>query len=644
MPNRALPQKLQDAIQTRSEQRAEFEIRSEGPVDRKERLVRLSFSSDRPIDHGGFFVVLKHDKKSANLSRLNDGGAFLDMHNWDRQIGAFVKDTVGFGTRNLNGESFTVSEGTVKVSRNQIGEEYLNDAEDGIRTKISVGFYITSAKLIESGDESGDVYECEWEALEASSVSVPADVSVGLGRSERTEPKDVLNAVKTEQTERSSAMTPEELKAQQDEIRNTAKQVFARTKDNRVNEEAMKALSEGVTADQFKSRILPFMLDAEGARAVTQEPGIGMKPKEVKRYSLVRAMNLAAEGLKIDGLEGEASAEVARVLGKTAKGFFIPYEIMRSPLPSRLDLRLLSPYKRDAMNVGNLVDGGYLVDTTMMSMIEMLRNKPKLAQMGAQVLTGLIGDVAFPKQTSGATTYFLSETQEVTKSKAQFGQLALKPKRMATAVEYSKKLLAQSSLDVESFVRADIAISQALALDLKGLIGSGNENEPTGIMNTTGITTTAIGANGGAPTFAHSVLMETAVSDENADEGSMGYLTTPGVRGKWKTTEEFTSTGIRVWQNNMTDRGAGMVNGYTARVTNQMPKTFVKGNSGAVCHGILFGAFSQFMMALWDGMDVVVDPYTGKLTGVVGIVVEQFVDAGCRQPKAFNKIVDATVS
>jgi HK97 family phage major capsid protein len=216
----------------------------------------------------------------------------------------------------------------------------------------------------------------------------------------------------------------------------------------------------------------------------------------------------------------------------------------------------------------------------------------------------------------------------------------MKPKRMVTAVEYTRKLLVQSSEDVEALVRADIAISQALALDLAIINGLGNENEPMGILNTTGVGNEANGDNGAAPDFDTVVNMETKIAVANALEGTTGYLTNPLVRGVFKKTAEISAANaIRIWQNNAGEPGAGIVNGYVARATNQIPSNLTKGN-GTGLSAIIFGNWADYMAAQWDGVSAIVDPYTEKLKGIIGVVVEQFADGGCRHPASFCKSVD----
>ena len=146
--------------------------------------------------------------------------------------------------------------------------------------------------------------------------------------------------------------------------------------------------------------------------------------------------------------------------------------------------------------------------------------------------------------------------------------------------------------------------------------------QPVGIVNTSGVDATV--TFGGAPTWADVVAFETAIATANAAAASMAYLTTPGVRGSWKTVEAFASTGVTLWGRDQ------MVNGYNTEVTTSVP-----GNR------VILGDFSQAVIADWDGMDIVVDPYSLSLNGQVRIVVQMLTDFGLRHPESFSVSVDA---
>jgi len=84
------------------------------------------------------------------------------------------------------------------------------------------------------------------------------------------------------------------------------------------------------------------------------------------------------------------------------------------------------------------------------------------------------------------------------------------------------------------------------------------------------------------------------------------------------------------------------VNGYTTAVSNNVPSNLTKGTANAICSAIVFGSdWSDFVMALFGGLDVVVDPYTAAVTGEIVITSNQFVDFGVRHTASFAAMLDA---
>lgn len=348
-----------------------------------------------------------------------------------------------------------------------------------------------------------------------------------------------------------------------------------------------------------------------------RDDSLGLSQKEIRQYSLLKVVRSLADRTPLDGLELEASQAEARRLGRDPSGFFIPAEVFS-----------LGAEKRATLNVGTSSDGGYMVgqDIDYANMVELLRNQSHVMALGARTITGLRGDISIPRVISGSTAYWVSETGTITSSKAQFGQIQAKPRRLGSTTNYSKQLLAQSAFGVEAFVRDDIMASFGVELDRVAINGAG-ASEPIGILNiasgdrATGVTF------GAAPTWAKVVSFETNVETANAlglPGSRYAYLTTPGVKGAWKTTAKASNQAIFIWEN------GDIVNGYAARSTNQVPS-----------NKVVFGDFSQVVFFEWTGIDLTVDPYTLADQNQVKVTMQKHVDCIIRQGKAFSVSSDA---
>lgn len=392
------------------------------------------------------------------------------------------------------------------------------------------------------------------------------------------------------------------------------------TAEERTQADAWLAEIEALDGDRARGEKIAA-LEAHSKRS---NPNIGMSRDEVQRYSLLRAINAAAtRDWRGAELELEASAAVAKVLGREPVGFYAPNDWLESRASSIVDKG-----NNDAYLVGTDKLGG--------SFIEMLRNRMTVKAAGARILGGLVGDVSIPKQTGGATAYWVAESGAPTVSYQTAGQLALSPKTIGAFVDISRKLLKQSSIDTEQMVRADLAAVLALGIDLAALHGTGSNNQPTGIAATSGIGSVAGGDNGLAPTWAHIVQLETEVSVDNADIGNLAYMTNAKVRGKLKTTAKASNTASFVWEG-----GPQPMNGYNAFVSNQVSSALTKGTSSGVCSAIFFGNWADLIIAMWGGLDILVDPFTSSSSAATRVTAFQDIDIGVRHAESFAAMLDA---
>lgn len=341
---------------------------------------------------------------------------------------------------------------------------------------------------------------------------------------------------------------------------------------------------------------------------------LGLSDKEVREYSVARAIERRAASMKgegvFDGLEAEASAAIAKRRGVAAQGFFIPVEITQG-----------APEKRNLV-AGTTTAGGFTVPTDLgLPIIELLRNRAVVASLGAQVITGITGNVAIPRQTGAATASWLSETAQVSKTNQTFGQLALTPKRLAARSGYSLQLLRQSSIAVEGFIRNDQASVLAIAIDLAAIQGTGSSGQPTGIVNTSGIGSFTFG---GAPTYAKYIEAIAAMLSANSLAGMPAFLGSPSSWTKGKTTTRDTGSGVFIIGADNT------VDGYRWAPSNHLPS-----------NRLILGDFSQLIIAYFGEPDVVVDPFTNADLGVVNVTTNHFVDIGVRQAASFVVSTDS---
>ena len=351
-------------------------------------------------------------------------------------------------------------------------------------------------------------------------------------------------------------------------------------------------------------------------------------------YSLMKVFRHIGGMGKLDGLEGEMHAELAKRSQKT-KGVLVPWHLAthrNAALSGRIQRRSRPGEFRDATTATGVGSIAAILSTDL---IDLLRNKMLTQSLGALVLSNMEGGTfSIPKKTSGGAAYWLTEGIAPTQSNAVIGQTTFTGKSVGAFTDLTRKFMLQTSLDAEAFARDELTTILALEIDRAALNGSGTGAEPQGLMQRAGVPTVALGTNGAVPTFQALVDLETATAAANADVEKMAYVTTAKGRGKLKTTLKASAAGsTMLWD-------AGEVNGYGAFATNQLPSNLTKGSSGATLSPVLFGNWADLAYALWGALDIIEDPYAKSTSGGLRIVALQELDIQTRRDESFAKIVD----
>lgn len=374
------------------------------------------------------------------------------------------------------------------------------------------------------------------------------------------------------------------------------------------------------------ARTVPATHEVQGALSEREQ-------RDLQKYSLVRAFNALLEGRPLDGIEGEMSqhaqnemrsANVPRGTGN----FFVPQVVLaRSGVVGSFETRDLT-----ATGGASGSEGGVTIPTMLGSIIDRLRKKLVLNQLGVTTLGGLQGNIDFPKVAADDQAVEKAENATSAESSVTFSKISLSPRRLPVFAEISRQLLLQTSTDVEAWVRNDLAFQIAQVMDSRGINGSGS-GQPYGILNTVGVGSYAMGTNGADLDWNVVVGLETLIAQIDADVGRLGYLTNTKVRGKAKRTQIFSGTsGEPIWSRFNPNTP---LNEYSVGVSNNVPSNLVKGTSGAVCSALAFGNFADAIMAQWGGLEFLVNPYSKDTEGIVRINCWTFYDFLVRRAESF---------
>lgn len=570
-------------------------------IDLEARTVEVAVSSEYPVRRWFGFEVLDHSANAVDLTRLLAGAPLLMEHRGSQQIGV-VEDAWLDADRKIRAR--------VRFSRDPAVEPLWQDVVDGVRRNISCGYLIHDMVLERSVDGVDHYRIIAWEVYEVSLVSVPADPTVGVGRSSDT--TNIINI-------RGIAMRPENAPAVDgtrahapaapDLVqleRTRVEDLLALGERFNQRELATTAVTSGQSLEQFRAILLerqapqkPAGVPAEPKKGDRDLPGfmqhdvtargLGVTDKEADSYSLIRALNASASGdWSKAGFERAINIAAAETMKKDARGFFVPHDIL---------MRGLS--KGQAGKGGELVSTDLLLD----QFADVLRNKMVMAQLGMQLLTGLDGDIDLPKKTSASAFVWLGEGEDAQDSSFDFTTLNMTPKTIAGAIPVTRKLRKQASRSIESLIITDLLDGMGVAVDYAMLAGPGGK-APLGLLNDVGVPGLTYPSTG--ITFGKLVDMLTKIGTYNADRGALAYLTGIMERGAAMQQLKFEGVGGCIWEDDK-------VNGHRAEATNQVPAdTWV------------FGDFSQVICGLWGVLDLKADP--AKLAASDGLVLRAFQD------------------
>jgi len=299
------------------------------------------------------------------------------------------------------------------------------------------------------------------------------------------------------------------------------------------------------------------------------------------------------------------------------------------------------------MAAGTGSTGGYIVPNQYIAeIIELLRAEAVVVRMGATILDGLVGSpIEIPKQTGGATAYWVGENAAITASDLTLGQINLTPKAVAAMVKLSNRLIKLSNPSAEAMVRRDIATSLALKVDYAALRGAGTVNEPLGIANTPSINTVTIGGSGGTFSFDYAEQMISELENDNALRGKLGFIWNPKVKSKMKRLKVAQFSGDTAGEYiilPMQDSKLRDYLGWDFASTTQLPTNLAKGSSTTLSE-VFFGNWQEFIIGQWGGMEIMASSETSDAfeKNQTWVRIIQEMDFGVRHPESFCLCSDA---
>lgn len=585
----------------------------------------FSASSENPVERWFGTEILSHDKGAIRMQRIKDGAVpLLFNHNWSDPIGMIDAGRTEDNKLVVDAHFFDTTR-AVEIEKM---------VEGGLRN-ISIGYQIHT---VEERKKDQVYTATDWEPMEISIVTVPADPSIGIGRSDDEQAKAV-RLVRAEQNPTAGPAEPkQENRAMDAPVKDapaggtadnkqpTAMEFERQRRDaiinlckaNNIDERVqIDWITRGTSLDVIAKEILDIQQDRNSA--LTAKSALGLSRKETNKYSLIRALRAIVYGaqdpvvLAEAAFERECSEQVQKQTGHMARrgALLVPAEVLSRPVEG-VQGRTMTTIPGST--------GGYAIDTSNMDFLSILRNRSVAMRMGARQLQGLTGNIFIPRQTGKATvTWQGGEGATVNSSDQALGQLSMSPKTAICKTDVSEQLLRQMNPSAESFIMGDLAACIAIdGVDNVVINGTGGA-QPLGIKNTTGITSSQ---DASSVTYAKVLAFVSTAGALNAIRGNPGFVTTTAGAAKLMQTQRFTSTDTPVWTGNMFD---GQLVGFNAMSSEQL----VAGN-------LIFGSWDEVVIGDWGVLELSMDSGGTRFDqGLVGIRALWMVDVLLRYPQCF---------
>lgn len=578
-----------------------------------QRTLEVAFSSEQPYPRSFGIEVLSHDPADIDMSWISSGRApLLEEHCTDDQIGVVLSARL---------DPDKVCRAVVKFSQNDDGVEVLTDVLDGIKQNISVGYVITGRRIEEINGQQ--VVVCSWAPREISIVSIPADMTVGVGRSDEINKQTTASDVEVQAATSVEATDPEG--QQKEQGQRAASITNNKNKDNKMENQnidldavrsetvaterariaelsalstrhgvdATEFITSGKSVDAFRSHVLDTLASKPAVSTVASNSNIGLSDKEAKQFSLGRAVEAIVTGDWSEaGFELECSRAAAKAAGKyqTKDNIFVPGEYLA---------------RAAGANAVTAAGQPKLVRVTQRGFMDVLFDKTIAAQLGVTYMTGLEGTLKLPKVTSAATARFVGEGADGTIDNISSGEVVLQPRSLMAFNEITRSMLKNNG-SIEGFLQAQLQKSIAIALD---------EDVFAKILADAGINW------GTLTTLDFKALRELVktVEVQNALSDSSKYAFNPIIGNVLSTTEKDSNTvGMYLRADD------GSVAGYGAA------------SSNTVGNNIIFGDFSQVAVGNWGTLELDLDKSQKFLSGGLVLRAMVDVDTAVLRPEAFS--------
>lgn len=428
-------------------------------IDQEKRTITIPVSSEIVVDRGWYKEILLHSAESVNLERLKNGANALVNHKEDKLIGVIEDAYIGEDRRLY---------ATVRFSKGSLGEEVFNDVVDGIRRNVSISYEFGDfdyEEVKEHPEKTGNDIPMfrilRWTPLEVSFVSVPADHTVGVGRSKENE------------TNNKPELKMPDIDKLAEERQKTIEEIRALGTTHNLPYDF--AIQGNYSIEQYRGYVLQHI-----PRSKPLNSDAYLDEENLREYSLSRGIRSTLNNENC--FEKEVHNELSKKFGVRSKGLLVPQNIFERGHGKRAAVATGSKF------VGTDFRGDLFIDA--------LAPQNILDILGVNLMNGLTGNIEIPKLNSDlGFGWAAAETAAVTESTLDDGQIKMNPKKGGVFTEVSTRLMEQSDLVLEMVIRNSIFRSLGNTLAKVLHEGSATINGIKQLLNATKVTAADVNRN-----------------------------------------------------------------------------------------------------------------------------------------------------
>ncbi|EPP7097866.1 phage major capsid family protein [Klebsiella pneumoniae] len=616
-------------------------------IDVDKRTIEVAFATETPVcrvlEGEQYNEILLCDESSVDRTRINNKGAVLFNHDRDKLLGVVESTSI---------DADRVCRATLRISNVGLGNTMWSMIQEGILSHISVGYNINDYR-IEAGN---NIVVTRWEPSEISLVTVPADIHAGIGRSagrdddfaeelEEAHEDDSLNS--SNETSEEERLMEEQEGMEETRLDNESYDIKETLEvDNDENGGVANIeLSDGELEEMLSKR--PDLLaklqnkgeepetlnsndpvETEDTRTASNADGEAIHQEDEAEQERKRELTSIGSVLNVDVSEaiakGISVSDFKRSLNTNIKTPNVKDNKMEKSVINGLirqaaegkpfeGARIEVPVNQLRATSTAPATGGALVKEVYVdSYIDVLRANSVFAQLPIQTFSGLEGEgnLVLPKLSSDFTAMFdfIDEGADSPLVDANFEKLVLKPKTFSGSVPITRTLI-KSADTAERYVQDAMVRGAGLKLE-KEILAQIVTAAPSKTL-TAAITQADVQA----------ALGQLAAANVRID--NVVAIVHPSTAAVLRSTLVGSNTAAKY-----------MIEGYRFEAY-LCDSVRVIESTQVAAGSIIFGDFSNVVLASWGGLTVDRDDTTLRASQGIVLRTFAFIDHSISHEEAF---------